>query len=95
MATNYGGTTLGAEVVFQTASLTAAPTIRRCVLLPGGCFQLQFEGLAGASYSVLASTNLTNWEVIGTATETAPGTFEFTDTEAPEPDCRFYRLRSP
>jgi hypothetical protein len=95
VVTNSGGTSLGADTVFRTASLFTVPTIRCCALLPDGLFQIQFEGLAGASYSVLASTNLTSWEVVGTATETAPGVFEFTDTQAPEHDCRYYQLRSP
>ena len=45
---------------------------------------------AGA-FSVLMSTNLTNWEYLGPATPR----YQFTDTNAPASPRRYYRLRWP
>ena len=72
-----------------------APIIIDCAHLPDAQFQLVINGQAGASYSVLASLDLTAWEVLGMATEISPGVFEFTDAEAPNHPTRFYRLSSP
>ena len=71
------------EYLLQYSSPAAPPRISRGVLLADGSFQLQFNATAGASYTVMGSTNLTNWEVLGTATEEPPGNFEFTDSKAP------------
>jgi hypothetical protein len=60
-----------------------------------GCFHLEVSGQAGVSYTVLGSTNLTDWAVVGAATETAPGVFEIADADAPNHATCFYRLRSP
>lgn len=43
------------------------------------------------AFSVEASTNLTDWELIGPATPR----YEFTDTNAPVAPQRTYRLRWP
>jgi hypothetical protein len=45
---------------------------------PGG-WQLQFSGQTGRGYRVETSTDLKFWNTFGTATETLPGLFEFTD----------------
>jgi hypothetical protein len=78
-----------------SASLTVPPTISHCAWLAGGQFRLLFGGQSGAAYTVLGSTNLIDWTVIGVATETAPGVFEFTDAEPPNQEASFYRLRRP
>src|SRR5258706_180385 len=64
-----------------------------------GVFQIGFtNGTPGATYSILFSTNVTaplsNWAVIGTASQVVPGWWQFTDTKATDP-VRFYRVRSP
>jgi hypothetical protein len=71
------------------------PVISLFQVLGNRQFRLQFEARAGTGYSVLVSTNLTNWTLLGPATETTPGHFEFTDTDAPNHSQRFYQLRSP
>ena len=83
------------EYLLQHSSPTARPRISRAVLLADGSFQLQFNASTGASYSVMGSTNLTNWQVLGTSTEGPPGSFEFTDSDAALQSRRFYQLRSP
>ncbi len=62
-------------------------------------FQFSFTNVAGASFTVLASTNvalpLTNWTVLGTATESPGGHYQFIDTQATNAPLKFYHLRSP
>lgn len=36
-----------------------------------------------------------NWTVLGAMTETSPGQFQFTDSQATNHPQRFYRVRSP
>jgi hypothetical protein len=94
VVTNGGGQATGFDAVL-TVLAAEGPTINHCAQLASGGFQLQFDGASGGSYTVLVSSNLTSWEVLGPATEAAPGSFEFTDLETPAQACRFYRLRCP
>jgi hypothetical protein len=59
VATNYGGVVLGADLTFQTSP----PPLRLggFALLGNGQFRLQFDGAAGTTYTMLASTNLMDW----------------------------------
>jgi len=59
-----------------------------------GDFQLVFTGTAGATYRVWASTNLVNWQVVGTADSPSPGQFLFLDASTNCPQ-RFYRATAP
>jgi len=65
--------------------------------LGNGSFQLNFTNTPGTTYTILATTNLSlsvsNWTNLGTATETAAGQFQFTDTQAAAKPVRFYRVR--
>jgi hypothetical protein len=49
----------------------------------------------GLGYTVLGSTNLTNWTVLGPATSPGGNAFEFTATTATNSSLRFYQFRSP
>ncbi len=86
-------------VELQAASVTP-PWITGAEILGDGTFQLSFSNLSGASFQVLASTNIalptSNWPMIGPATETPPGSglFEFTDPDATNLPHRFYRVKS-
>jgi T5SS/PEP-CTERM-associated repeat protein len=64
-----------------------------------GAFQLSFTNQAGATFTVLAATNLTlplsNWTVLGAVAQPAPGQFQFSDLQATNHPQRFYRVRSP
>ena len=55
--------------------------------------RLHFTGAPGQSYLVEGSTNLTDWETLGPATETEAGSFEFGD--AAGLPIRFYRVTAP
>ena len=65
----------------------------------GGAFQFGFTNTVGAIFTVLASGSLSsppsNWTVLGSATETADGRFQFTDAQAGHFRYRLYRVRSP
>jgi hypothetical protein len=60
-----------------------------------GVFDLNFSGQSNASYRVWASTNLLDWEVLGTATVTSNGWFNFLDSAASNWPWRFYRAGAP
>ncbi len=64
-------------------------------LLGNGSFQFGYTNGSARSYSIRASSNLAEWEPIGSATEVAPGVYQFTDQTAPAYQRRFYQLRSP
>jgi len=61
----------------------------------GSGFELQFSGWPGAAYSVRASTNLVNWQVLGPPSESPPGWFYFSDAQSTDWVRCFYRLSSP
>src|SRR5205807_2059996 len=63
--------------------------------LNSGAFQFAFTNILGASFSALASTNLTaplsNWTVLNGVSEVSPGRFQFSDSQATNNPQRFYR----
>jgi hypothetical protein len=61
----------------------------------GGSFALSFGGSSNATYSVWGSTNLTQWQFMGTSAELGPGQYEFFDTTATDWPARFYRISAP
>jgi len=77
--------------------LPAAPVLsaNKARLLTNGWFELNFSGQADASYRVWASTNLLDWQVLGTATTTSNGWFQFLDSGANSRPRRFYRAGAP
>ena len=60
-----------------------------------GIFNLNFSGTASATYRVWASTNLMDWEVLGAATATSNGWYNFLDFGATNSQQRFYRAGAP
>ena len=86
----------------QTISVTQAapPILVDARMLANGLFQFAFAcSDTNASFTVLTSTNLSwplnNWIVLGTATNTGPGRFQFTAPAATNDPQRFYRVSSP
>jgi N-acetylneuraminic acid mutarotase len=67
--------------------------------LAGGAFQFVWNNTPGSTNVVLATTNLatalSNWTLLGGATESPAGHFQFTDPQAANNSKRFYRVRSP
>ena len=68
-----------------------APTIQ-----PNGALQFTFTNIPGASFNFLVSTNATlsatNWTVLGAATESSPGQYQFMDSSNTNASQRFYRV---
>jgi hypothetical protein len=70
-------------------------------LLGDGSVQLTFTNFSGATFSVLASSDLglplNLWSNLGPAFETPPGSgqFQFTDVPATNYLQRYYRVQSP
>ena len=64
-----------------------------------GGFQFRFTNTPGRSFTVFGITNLSvpfsNWTALSGLTETAPGQFQFTDSQATNHETRFYRVRAP
>jgi hypothetical protein len=60
-----------------------------------GNFGLNFSGTTNATYTVWATTNLSNWINLGAATESTPGQYQFIDQAAGNWPQRFYRLSAP
>lgn len=95
---NSGGERAVAAIPVQL--LVSEPVrIANFVRLGEGSFQIQVNGGAGSSYTVLTSTNITQpasaWTVLGTATQVAPGILQFADPINTNAPAAFYRLRSP
>jgi hypothetical protein len=64
-----------------------------------GAFQFSLTNIETASLTVLASTNfslpLSNWVVVGAASNIGPGQFEFTSPPNTNDTQVFYTVRSP
>ena len=94
--TNYGSTTYTITVA---SSLPPAPVTNLVYKSQSGQSFLQFDGSANASYTVLATTNLTvprtNWIPLGQASLQNGGSFEYQDSQSPSYPQRFYQIRSP
>lgn len=97
----------GKKTVLSFADVTTLDVIGYKLNLPapqlagtkvtGGSFNLSFTNITGTTFTVLATTNLafavTNWTVLGIATDSVPGQFQFTDSQAATNKVRFYRAR--
>jgi hypothetical protein len=74
-------------------------TINHAMAQTGGAFHFDFAYTPGATVTALFATNPATpparWNVLGSATETSPGQFQFTDPQSANSSQRFYRLRSP
>jgi trimeric autotransporter adhesin len=83
----------------RTVVVVTRPALTGLSHTDNGTFQFTFTNTPGARFSVLASTNvaqpLSQWTVLGPATENAPGRFQFMDVTATNRPVRYYRLRWP
>lgn len=62
----------------------------------GGSMSVSFSGVPGLTYTVQATTNLSNpaWIIIGSAQASPNGLMSFVDADAKSYPCRFYRVFS-
>lgn len=77
----------------------APPQLLTPLVLGNGSFEFGFSNAAGASFTVLTTTNvalpLSNWTPLGPPTEISAGYYWFTDSNATNHPRRFYRVRWP
>jgi hypothetical protein len=89
----FAGSPFAPEQQFIVGGLQINPVLR-----PNGDFELNFNAVPGATFVVLATTNLasstSNWTVLGIATEISAGQFRFADAHATNNPRRFYRVQS-
>jgi hypothetical protein len=71
--------------------LTLTPT----AIKTDGTFQFTYTNRSGVSTTVFGSSNLATWSPIGIAAQISPGVFQFTDSNASNHPCRFYKVLSP
>src|SRR5207249_3260491 len=72
----------------------APPVLLTIASLPNGNVQLQFSSSPNLIYTVQGSTNLVNWDILGTATNSGNGIYIFEDTNVNGFRKRFYRTVS-
>ncbi len=81
------------QTLVQLRISAPPPVFTTPSLLPGGHLQLNFSALAGQSYEIQKSTDLTNWFRLGDAESVSNGVFQFTVTNLVAP-ARFFRVKS-
>jgi hypothetical protein len=81
---------------FYRVALTVTPpgivTITSIVLINMNQALITGTGTAGVIYMIQASSDLINWQSIGTATAGANGVFSFEDSNIASFNSRFYRV---
>jgi len=94
--TNYGSTTFTISVA---SVLPPGSVTNLTAQWQTGQAALQFNGAPNASYTVLATTNLTvprtNWIPLGQALQPTSGSFQYLDSQSSAYPQRFYQVRSP
>ena len=85
----------GWVLTLTTVPSLPQPILTNAIVNASGKFQFGFNGVAITNYSVLASTNLANWNVLGTASEISAGKFQFIDVQPRTNAVRYYRVHSP
>ncbi len=91
--------TLLGQTIPITQSGVTPPTLTSAQMLANGACQFCFTNTAGASFTVLSTTDLSlplsNWTVAGTASNTSPGQFQFTTQPITNGPQSYYIVRSP
>lgn len=90
----------GDQNLYAYAAMPTTPiTLTSPAWLGNGTFQYSFTNIPDATFTALASTNLTlplsNWTILGVVTQFASGQYQFTDFDATNHPQRFYRVSSP
>lgn len=75
-------------------STAEATTLTNVTALGDGSFQFYYESSPAQNSQIYASTNLTNWTIVGPATQIGPRLLRFRDTTATNYPRRFYQLRT-
>jgi sugar lactone lactonase YvrE len=92
-------TVLGQAVPVTQQTTLTPPVITGYKLLTNTVVQFSFSNSQSTFFSVLSSTNLStplsNWTVLGSPSNIAPNSFQFTSQPVTNNPQRFYRIRSP
>lgn len=79
-----------------TKQAVSAPQLTGATRLGNGSFRFSFTNSISHAFNVWSTTNLANsFSLLGTATESSPGQYEFTDSQASGLTQRFYQVRWP
>jgi len=88
----YGGTNSANVTITVDSTPLFGQTTIPAVDTSSGTATLGFAGIPGYSYSVLRSTNMTDWVSIWTTNAPTGGVFQYIDNPAPMPSA-YYQLR--
>jgi len=84
--------------LFDPASVVPTPALLAPPKMVSGSIRVTFRNTPGLSFTVLAASDIAtpveNWPSAGTALETSPGRYQFTEATINNPQ-RFFRVRSP
>jgi cytochrome c1 len=90
----YASEIVAGTVDYLAMVATVVPNPVQIVLMAGistnGLFTLAFQGEAGRTYEIDASTNLANWDFV-TNLESGDGNFQFTDSQSKTLSQHFFR----
>ena len=93
------GTNYGADLTFATLPVSAPRLVSTRIVGVGGALQFIMTNAPGASFTVLASTNITlpllQWQNLGQPAEGPSGVYQFNDLQATNYPQRFYILTQP
>lgn len=90
-----GSLASGWMLTLTTVPSLPQPILTNAIINASNKFQFGFTGVATTNYSVLVSTNLASWSVLGTASEISAGVFRYIDPQPPTNAVRYYRVHSP
>jgi hypothetical protein len=90
-----GSLASGWVLTLTTVPSLPQPILTNAIINTSGKFQFGFDGVSTSSYSVFVSTNLANWNALGTASQISAGKFQFIDVQPPTNAVRYYRVHSP
>jgi hypothetical protein len=92
-------TVLGQTIPITQGLIGTPPILIGAQMLGNGVLQFAFTNNPSGAFTVLSTTNLSlplsNWTVVGTATNFASGQFQFTSAPTTNDAQCFYTVRSP
>ena len=72
---------------------SAEPLLLASIMFADGSFRFTYTNHGTRTYTVFASSNLTDWSSVGGAEQIETGVYQFTDIPVTNRHQRFYRLK--